>query len=294
MKKLFKAHPWSMSLALALSICSILIFLGYYLSWRWTGMSGKTFWDWMQLFIVPAVLTIGGVLYTHSRSEDERKRIDASQEAEKQQALDKQREDALQYYFTSLSELLLKEDLIANSKAQVLAQARTITTLRMLDPVRRGMVLRFLSEARLVDLGIGLDSLRGIDLHETDLSNINLRGAKLSRSNLHGSNLIRTNLSNAKLGYADLSGAYLSHAQLDMANLSGTNLSNADLSYADLQGANIEDAQSLKGTNLYNAIGLTNGQKETSKAKGALLGIEAVSPSLPLSSAHVALEGKNW
>jgi len=39
---------------------------GYVFGWEWTGLTTpkqRTFWDWLNLLIVPAVLALGGYLY---------------------------------------------------------------------------------------------------------------------------------------------------------------------------------------------------------------------------------------
>jgi hypothetical protein len=46
-----------LGLAIAVSITG-----GYVLGWQWTGLAERTFWDWLKLLIVPAVLALGGHL----------------------------------------------------------------------------------------------------------------------------------------------------------------------------------------------------------------------------------------
>ncbi|MCB0034356.1 MAG: hypothetical protein KDE51_10070, partial [Anaerolineales bacterium] len=60
--------------------------LGYINSWKWVGMVTyqydsslnpigvegiKTFWDWLNLLIIPFVLALAGVWFTHVQSETE-------------------------------------------------------------------------------------------------------------------------------------------------------------------------------------------------------------------------------
>jgi heme/copper-type cytochrome/quinol oxidase subunit 4 len=49
---------WSILLCLSLVALVILAIGGYTLNWTWTGFSGNTLWDWLQLFILPIVLAI--------------------------------------------------------------------------------------------------------------------------------------------------------------------------------------------------------------------------------------------
>lgn len=40
----------------------VLVLTGvYFLGWDWTGFAERTFWDWLNLLIVPAVLALGRV-----------------------------------------------------------------------------------------------------------------------------------------------------------------------------------------------------------------------------------------
>jgi hypothetical protein len=46
----------------------IIVICGYLLDWDWTGLPKRTLWDWLELLIVPAVLTVGGYLFTRSEN----------------------------------------------------------------------------------------------------------------------------------------------------------------------------------------------------------------------------------
>src|SRR3712207_3248037 len=41
---------------------------GYLFGWKWTGLSKRTLWDWLGLRIIPAVLAVGGCLFTRSEN----------------------------------------------------------------------------------------------------------------------------------------------------------------------------------------------------------------------------------
>src|SRR5919107_459197 len=66
------------------------IFLAYVHEWKWTGLvknpdfHKRTLWDWLNLLIVPAVLALGGYLFTRSESRRTRNAAD------EQRALDRQ------------------------------------------------------------------------------------------------------------------------------------------------------------------------------------------------------------
>ena len=59
----------AIGIGLAIAIVSV---CGYVFDeWEWTGLTTpnpRTFWDWLDLFIVPIVLGLGGYLFTRSES----------------------------------------------------------------------------------------------------------------------------------------------------------------------------------------------------------------------------------
>ncbi len=157
---------------------------------------------------------------------------------------------------------------------------------------------RFLAEGPLFDPNL-LDAT-GIQLDNARLAGADLRGVWMPQAFLRNANLQNVDLGHAVLCQINLSGAYLHaaklidtadlrhvdlrHADLSVANLSGawlweSDLSEADLSRADLNwaslkgaklsGTNLEEARSLKGTNLCGATGLTREQLQACKAMGA-------------------------
>ncbi|MDQ5828170.1 MAG: hypothetical protein M3441_29030 [Chloroflexota bacterium] len=44
----------------------LIVICSYLFGWRWTGLPKQTLWDWLDLLIVPAVLAVGGYLFTRS------------------------------------------------------------------------------------------------------------------------------------------------------------------------------------------------------------------------------------
>jgi uncharacterized protein YjbI with pentapeptide repeats len=101
----------------------------------------------------------------------------------------------------------------------------------------------------------------------------NMVEADLSGANFDGANLAGAQLNNAKAVNASFVYTNFSGTRLDGADLRGANLSNAWLNWtwfagAKLDGTNFAGAR-MPGTQLYNtdlskAIGLTQGQLETS------------------------------
>jgi len=116
--------------------------------------------------------------------------------------------------------------------------------------------------------GIQLDNAY---LREADLKQVWMPVASLRKADLKGATLIRANLFKTQLCEASLTGANPSEATLIRANLFKTWFRLANLSEANLSEANLEEALSLKDTNLRGAKGLTKEQLEACKAKGAII-----------------------
>ncbi len=176
---------WSSISLLGIVILTILVG-GYAFSWSWTGFDKKTFWDWMQLLIVPAALAIASFLFARAEHRREKAAEQQKAEAERQESEQKtqweryfaeqqatterslaqwrleteikqkeefQRETLLQAYFDRM-EILLVEKALRHSElgaeVRMIARARTLTTLQRLDLERKTEVFWFLYESRLL------------------------------------------------------------------------------------------------------------------------------------------------
>ncbi|HYX48843.1 MAG TPA: pentapeptide repeat-containing protein, partial [Ktedonobacteraceae bacterium] len=241
-----------------------LVVAGYLFEWDWTGFteqngSAKTFWDWLQLLAVlaiPASIGMGAWVFTT--------KLVQVREAEN---IDNQREEALQAYINKMLELLLVNDLRHASdddEVRKIAQVRTATVLRKLNPARKASVLQFLQETDLMNKDKRIVELVGVDLSGARLSGANLNGANLSDANLTGANLNGISLSEANLSGTRLNGSYLNDADLRRADLSRADMNKANLGWAilsgpdrsriflgpsNLSGANLSEAN-LNGANL--------------------------------------------
>src|SRR5258708_36531831 len=137
-----RAMTVSILVAGALGIALIVVLvLGYRLNWSWVGVNGgynkitttntlhgttttteqpvtKTLWDWLQLLIIPAVLAVGGYVFTYTTSRndqaaiekrtiDEREAAEKRAQTEREIAQDYQHQTALKEYFEKISHLLL-------------------------------------------------------------------------------------------------------------------------------------------------------------------------------------------
>ncbi len=214
-----------------------------------TGFQGKSLWDWMELLIIPLVLTFGAVYLNHSEKELERKMAENRANLERELAIDNQQESALQVYLDRMSDLLIREDLQTRKieSVQNVARTYTLNVLRRLDGNRKGQILQFLYEANLISTSRVI-----VVLHNANLINANLMFAQLPHASLERTNLTSANLEYANLSDANLEHAYLRKTDLKLANLNRANLMYAELSDADLRGADLEGALLIK-CNLKNA-----------------------------------------
>ncbi len=247
--------------------------LGYAYNLNWSGLHGKTFWDWLQLLIIPAVLAVGGYLFNYTTSRNEQKTTQLRDQTERDISSDNQREAALQAYIDNMSELLLEKNLRKSGEddeVRKIARVRTLTVLPRLDGLRKRSVLNFLYESGLIDKGKRIVDLSGADLSGADLRGADLRGAILDLAKLSGVYLDGAYLSGAYLSGAILDGAYLSGAILIGAELSRANLAGADLTGADLTGADLRGAY-LNRADLRGAIVTEEQLKQAKLLKGATM-----------------------
>jgi uncharacterized protein YjbI with pentapeptide repeats len=255
----------------------------------WTGfgepthamVQAKMLWDWMDLLLLPLILTGGFILLTRSGRETERRQIQERAALDREIAKDHQQEEALRAYFNQMSDLLMKEKLskFSSEEVQNVARIKTLTVLRGLDSKRKGSVLLFLKDSELIDREAVID-LSGADLSETalpaaNLNRVNLSEAKLSGADLSGANLSKsylsgTDLSEANLGGANLGETDLFEANLGRANLTGANLGGANVNGADLRGACLNRAD-LREADL-SGVNLNVGDLVGANLRGAKLG----------------------
>jgi uncharacterized protein YjbI with pentapeptide repeats len=215
----------------------------------WTGLDGKTAWDLANLVIVPVSLAVIAFLFSDRQRLEDREIARAQREqdlrmAEQQRstdneiALNREREEALQAYLSTMTELILGHDL-ADAKVAAIAQARTISLLSRLDGNRRSAVLEFLVEAGLVAAEKPTIRLSGADLSNMQGVRFAMTGVSLSGANLSKSRLAHASIRSSDLRYADLTEVDLSDADLFNTDLCGANLWRTDFSRAILVGANL-------------------------------------------------------
>jgi hypothetical protein len=215
------------------------------------------------VFIVAGVVGAVGSVVGLANLYISRRNLQQQRELENQRGQD----DALQAYFQQMGDLLTQHKLMETERdddpLRLLARAHTLTVLRRLDAIRKGLLLRFLRGAGL----IYRDNKTVVRLSMANLNSADLSTAFFASTNLRSAMLRNAILRNTKLQDADLRDADLRDADLRDANLSGTNLSGTNLSGAVLRGTDLTDAvltdadltdADLTGANLEGVKGITN------------------------------------
>ncbi len=187
-----------------------------------TGFSGKTLWDWMETFGVPVVagvIAVGGAIWVQ--------RAGQRAQQERERDTERTREVTLREYLDRMSDLILNHKLQESpedSPARAVADARTFGALRSLDGPRKGILVRFLYESKLIAKDKRVVSLDLADLRGSDLSYANLEGSDLSGANLGDADFFNANLRDANLLRSVVSPEQL----MDAADLVGATLPDED------------------------------------------------------------------
>jgi uncharacterized protein YjbI with pentapeptide repeats len=261
-----QASGWStwvkVLIALTLGVVAVIVY-GYLARPGWVGVSGKKFWDYLDLLFVPVALAVGGFLLERSQryreqvAEDrqkEREQMAERTQRERELAVEKQRaqDAALDTYLDKMEVMLgglpfvLRKLQLASSKGEEgeasvqaaeltntlrMARTRTLTLLERVDPSRKRVVMRFLRESILLNK----NTPSTISLDDADFSDADLRRMRLDHKDLKGIRLTRANLDEAGLQGADLRGA-------DLTGASG--ITDDELRHASsLEGATMPNGQ---------------------------------------------------
>jgi uncharacterized protein YjbI with pentapeptide repeats len=260
-----KIRRWTVALAAVVMTGSVLgvVIYGHWTKSRWIGVADKTFWDYLQLLIVPAALALGvawlsgeqkrreqaGAAVQRQRDREFWEKL-LEREREREQATRNQQwqEEVLQAYLDQMSQLMVDDysGTAWRDEARKLARARTLTVLQNLSNGRlKSSVLRFLYESGLLKKDSAV-----VDLTAADLRGADLRGVRLNSASLRGVDLREANLAFATLQSADLESAYLREANLSAIDLLEANVVAADLLEVDLRGANLRGIKGITNEEL--------------------------------------------
>ena len=212
----------------------------------WTGFSGKTLWDWLQLLAVlavPLAVAFGTTYFTYQQARlsdvQHQREVDAAnlQHTRDLQATNDQQETELKAYFDDIQTLLLQYNLstsLRSDPVRYIARAKTLVVLHNLNEQRKLLLIHFLYDAGLLNVpsqskpNNPIITLYDADftnvqfgyiyLKGTDLAGIRFDGADLHGAHLDGSNLLFASLNRANLEDANLTGATVTKAQLNEAS----------------------------------------------------------------------------
>jgi uncharacterized protein YjbI with pentapeptide repeats len=250
----------------------------------------KTAWDFLQLLIVPAILVAIALAFNASQASRERSREDRRIREDRALAAAAREDAILDAYFAKMSGLILDRDLTSakeGTAVRQVARTATLTTLRRLDGSRKGEVVRFLYEARLLYQrrqrvtgvwGPPVINLEGADLRGVDLSEASLEVSVftdptrrvLLSGDLRGAKFDHASLARVEFGGGygiKLRGASFNGADTDdvsffLEDVRGVSfkealLYNVDFTSSDLRGTVFDDATIVRGTSFVGTC-LTN------------------------------------
>ena len=210
------------------------------LRFEW-GFRGKTFWDWMQLLIVPVMLLLGA-MYLETSQSAKQKELENRRAAEIRRIEDERYVvGILNDYRRVITELVKDNGLLSDAPdtgAIDAAEAITNATLGQLDGPRKGALLQFLFHSKLI----------GHPDHERAV--LSLRGSELTNAVLRGGNLSSADLRDVNLVDADLTGTLFWGTRFSSdTNLAGANLDSATLKFVkDLKCEQLQKAANWAST----------------------------------------------
>lgn len=89
---------------------------------------GKTFWDWLQLLIIPLVLLLVGALFSYQQNQASLQMSERQHQTDLQIAQDQQQETLLQGYLDHMSDLLLNGHLRDSKPGAVVRDVARVRT----------------------------------------------------------------------------------------------------------------------------------------------------------------------
>jgi uncharacterized protein YjbI with pentapeptide repeats len=235
----------------------LLIFIISFLLWRvfviisnfkWSGFQKKSFWDWLQLLIIPLMLALGA-FYLNS----------AADFRDYQIAQEQKHQEILTDYFSKMQDLIVETKKSkqtpgskeSNSEERLLtefrptAQALTLSVLEQLDGERKGKVIIYLAESQLITV----DNNKPYPQPEIKLDGTNLDDIKLGnngqRNSLNEKEM--TIIDKIKIRNANMKRANLSGFQLLDSELNGSNLENATLENVNFTGSTMIGSRFING-----------------------------------------------
>ncbi len=268
--KLVGRNRWVIASIVGVIAFALLIMLGYWLNWTWTGLpnqpdiSGQpsgtpeSLWDWLDLLIVPLVLAGGGLLFSKADRENDRRMADirsqedasrleerAQQEAARDEARaklereledDRLKESALQTYMDRMSDLV--SDIARNSTSNSPTARQSTDNSAIIIRARTLSLLTRLDGTRK-GFVLSFLSEAGLIASEGERPLVSLEAADLSNLVLTSGSYSKCDLSHCNLRHADL--GYIS---MEGAILYGSDIFKARFEEVSFHGANLQSTTS--------------------------------------------------
>jgi nitrogen fixation-related uncharacterized protein len=105
--------------------------------WRWTEFGKRSNWEWMQLLIIPVVISVAGLWFNWAQDARQREDTQARAHAQLEAEQERTQEEALQQYNNEMRSLLLEENLLG-SKGRRGARTGARTYARSAAYLRHG------------------------------------------------------------------------------------------------------------------------------------------------------------
>lgn len=202
----------------------------------------KTLWDWLDLLIVPVSIGVVGWIYKEYEKSKEERRIKEDKY-----------NDILDSYFKNISDLILNSNLTKNKKnkkSKKIARTRTIIALEELDGERKGQILQFLRETKLlkkIDI-LGANFSEG-DFEGLVLRNQIIKGVNFKNSNFDNSYLDGTQFISCDLDSCSFSNSSLKNVDFNYSKLNNSTIRNTDVTTVKFEGAELNNVD-LRSTNI--------------------------------------------
>jgi uncharacterized protein YjbI with pentapeptide repeats len=255
-------------LLLLLIIANVAIVSNWISNFKWSGFQKKSFWDWLQLLIVPLMLALGA-FYLNS----------AADFRDYQIAQERKQQEILTDYFSKMQGLIVETKKSkqtpgskeSNSEERLLtefrptAQALTLSVLEQLDGKRKGKVIIYLAESQLITV----DNNKPYSQPEIELDGANLAGMVLNDVDqvetvdkkplgvaITGADMTESTIKNVRL----FVGSQLRESDFSRANLTDVYFTNAKMSQAKFFKGTINvnfDGTILKET-IFDGVRLEN------------------------------------
>ncbi|MCA2711086.1 MAG: pentapeptide repeat-containing protein [Microcystis sp. M015S2] len=233
----------------------VIIISNWISNFKWSGFQKKSFWDWLQLLIVPLMLAFGGLYVNY-----------AFETRDKQIAEEGKQQELLKDYFSKMQTLIVETKKSKDSQPKIvetkksvettkskdsqpnpdgspllpefipIAQALTLAVLDELDGKRKGKVISYLADSKLITANIkDQKSKPVIYLRKANLKEIVLEDVSLDGLSITGADMTEAKLTEVILTNSNLVSSKFINATLDTVDFSGSKLGNSNFYDADLK-----------------------------------------------------------